>query len=430
MSDAPTPDISDLRRVCAQPYGFWLDSALGDDRLGRASLFGAEPGLILRSRGPEIELWTRGGTQRFSGSPFETLRELLRERAGTPGAAVGYLAYELKRFVEDVPSAAVDDFGLPECHLCFYDRVARFDPRPLATGEAVAPRHSPLDGAAAPPSNFAPPAYKRAVQRVRDYIVAGDVYQVNLSQRFSLPLAGDPFDAYLRLRERNPAPFAAFVGMPEARVLSASPERFLSFDPVTRRVQTRPIKGTRPRGRTPEEDQTLAAELLASVKDRAENVMIVDLERNDLGRVAAVGSVRVTELAALETFPTVFHLTSTVEATLPEDRDLVDLLLAAFPGGSITGAPKIRAMEIIDELEPAARGVYTGAIGYIGFDGWMDLNIAIRTIVVIDGVAYFQSGGGIVADSDPEMEYRETLHKAWALADAVTGASRREAAVT
>jgi len=430
MFDTPTPDISDLRHICEQPYGFWLDSALADDRLGRSSLFGAEPGLVLRSRGLAVELWTHGGTHRFSGSPFEVLRELLRERAGRPGAAVGYLAYELKRFVEDVPSAAVDDLGLPECHLCFYDRVTRFDPRPAATGHAVPPRHSPLDDAEAPPSNFDPDAYKRAVQRVRDYIVAGDVYQVNLSQRFSLPLAGDPFDAYLRLRGRNPAPFAAYISMPEARVLSASPERFLSFDPATRRVQTRPIKGTRPRGRTPGEDEGLAAELLASAKDRAENVMIVDLERNDLGRVAVIGSVRVTELAAPETLPTVFHLTSTVEATLRDDRDLVDLLLAAFPGGSITGAPKIRAMEIIDELEPMARGVYTGAIGYIGFDGRMDLNIAIRTIVVKGGMAYFQAGGGIVADSDPEMEYQETLHKAWALADAVTGACRREAAVT
>ena len=427
MFDAPCPDISDLRRVCEEPYGFWLDSALADGRLGTASLWGAEPGLILRSYGPAVELWTRGGTHRFSGSPFEALRELLRERTGRPGAAVGYLAYGLKRFVERVPARARDDLGLPECHLCFYDRVARFDPGPLATPQAVAPRNSPLGGGDAPPSNFGPADYKRAVQRVRDYIVAGDIYQANLSQRFSLPLTGDPFGAYLRLRARNPAPFAAYLAMPEAAVLSASPERFLSFDPATRRVQTRPIKGTRPRGRTAAEDEALAAELLASAKDRAENVMIVDLERNDLGRVAAVGSVRVTELAALETFPTVFHLTSTVEATLREDRDLVDLLLAAFPGGSITGAPKIRAMEIIDELESTARGVYTGAIGYFGFDGKMDLNIAIRTIVAKNSVAYFQAGGGIVADSDPEMEYGETLHKAWALAEAV---APREAAVT
>ena len=203
-------------------------------------------------------------------------------------------------------------------------------------------------------------------------------------------------------------------------MLSASPERFLRFDPATRRIQTRPIKGTRPRGRTATEDEALAQELRASEKDRAENVMIVDLERNDLGRVAEIGSVRVTELASLETFPTVFHLTSTVEATLREDRDLVDLLLATFPGGSITGAPKIRAMEIIDELEPTARSLYTGAIGYIGFDGSMDLNIAIRTILVKDGTAYFQSGGGIVADSDPAMEYQETLHKARALSETLT----------
>src|SRR3972149_3934063 len=251
MFDAPTPDIRDLRRVCEQPYGFWRDSARADERFGPPPLFGVEPGLILRSHGPTVELWTRGGTHRFSGSPFETLRELLRERPrpGAAGAAVAYPRYELKRFVEDVPSAAVDDLGLPECHLCFYDRVARFDPRPLATGQAVAPRHSPLDGAEAPPRSFRP----------RGHIRAGDVYQVNTSQRFSLPMADDPFDAYVRLRDRNPAPFAAYISMPEAQVLSASPERFLSFDPATRRVQTRPIKGARPRGGAPGEGQGLAA---------------------------------------------------------------------------------------------------------------------------------------------------------------------------
>jgi para-aminobenzoate synthetase component 1 len=259
------------------------------------------------------------------------------------------------------------------------------------------------------------------VQRARDYIFAGDIYQVNLSQRFQLPLAGEAFDAYLRLRRRNPAPFGAYINLPEVQVLSASPERFLRFDPVSRCVQTRPIKGTRPRGRTVGEDEELAQELVVSEKDRAENVMIVDLERNDLGRVAEIGSVRVTELASLEAFPTVFHLTSTVEATLREDRGLVDLLLATFPGGSITGAPKIRAMEIIDELEPTARSVYTGAIGYIGFDGAVDLSLVIRTILVREGIAYFQAGGGIVADSDPAMEYQETLHKARALSEALTG---------
>ena len=424
MKDERTPSLSDLQRICDEPYAFWLDSSLVNDPLGQASFWGSEPFLILRSFGASIELWTRGGTHRFSGSPFETLRQLLAEHGapGSPGAAVGYLAYELKRFVEGVPERATDDLGLPECYLCFYRRIARFDPRPLAAAGSVVPRHSPLDaGADAPPSNFSPQGYKRAVRRVRDYIFAGDIYQANLSQRFQLPLAGGPFDAYLRLRDHNPAPFAAYISLPEAQILSASPERYLRFDPGSRRVETRPIKGTRPRGRTAEEDEALARELLGSEKDRAENVMIVDLERNDLGRVAEIGSVRVTELASLQALPTVFHLTSTVEATLREDCDLVDLIIATFPGGSVTGAPKIRAMEIIDELEPTARGAYTGAIGYIGFDGSMDMNIAIRTMLVKGGTAYFQAGGGVVADSDPELEYQETLHKARALRDALSG---------
>jgi para-aminobenzoate synthetase component 1 len=415
------PSPNQLRRICDEPYAFWLDSALASHRFGETSFAGAEPFLILRSRGTAVELWTRGATHRFSANPFETLRELLREQTGA-GAAVGYLAYELKRFVERVPESAVDDLGLPECYLCFYRRVLRFDARPLAAAlDSEVPRRSPLDDAEPPPSNFERRDYVRTVQRARQYIFAGDVYQVNLSQRFRLPLPGSPFDAYLRLRAHNPAPFAAYIGLPEAQLLSASPERFLRLDPAGRRVQTRPIKGTRPRGRTTDEDEALARDLLASEKDRAENVMIVDLERNDLGRVAEIGSVRVTELASLQTLPTVFHLTSTVEATLRRDRDVVDLLLATFPGGSITGAPKIRAMEIIDELEPTARSVYTGAIGYIGFDGSMDLNIAIRTVLVKDGTAYFQAGGGVVADSNPEMEYRETLHKASGLTAALTG---------
>ena len=428
MSNERPPSLSTLRHACEEAYGFWLDSALADDRLGQTSFWGANPFLILRSRGATIELWTRGGTHRFSGNPFETLRLLLREHRracsgpAVPGGVVGYFAYELKRFVEELPERVLDDLGLPECYLCFYERIAAFDARPIAAAGSAVPRHSPLERTAgAAPSNFRPQAYQRAVQRVRDYIFAGDIYQANLSQRFQLPLEGSPFDAYLSLRRHNPAPFAAYINLPEAQVLSASPERFLQFDPAGRHVQTRPIKGTRPRGRTVGEDAALAQELVLSEKDRAENVMIVDLERNDLGRVAEIGSVRVTELASLEAFPTVFHLTSTVEATLREDRGLVDLLLATFPGGSITGAPKIRAMEIIDELEPTARSVYTGAIGYFGFDGSMDLSIAIRTILIKEGVAYFQAGGGIVADSDPAMEYQETLHKARALSDALAG---------
>jgi aminodeoxychorismate synthase component I len=248
---------------------------------------------------------------------------------------------------------------------------------------------------------------------VLEYIAAGDIYQVNLSQRFSAPYGGEAMALYERLRRQSPAPFAAYLDLGEAVVLSASPERFLRV--AGRELETRPIKGTRPRGGTPEEDRRLAAELLASPKDRAELVMIVDLERNDLGRVSEYGSVHVPELVRLEAHPTVFHLVATVRGRLRPELSAVDALRACFPGGSITGAPKIRAMQIIEELEPTHRGFYTGAIGYLGWDGCADLNIAIRTIVLIDRHAHFQVGGGIVADSDPCAEYEETLHKGRAL---------------
>ncbi|MCH7485285.1 MAG: aminodeoxychorismate synthase component I [Chloroflexi bacterium] len=425
------PDLASLRAVCAEPYGFWLDSAMADRRIGRRSFWGAAPAVVLRSWGRCVEVErTRGGTERIEGDPFDVLRELLAEfRNARGGAAVGYLGYGLKRHLERLPDTAVDDLRLPECHLAFYERIERFDPRPLSVEASAAPRHSPLDDTAGPPpSNFTRKGYEAAVERALDYIRAGDIYQVNLSQRFSVPLSGDSFDAYLRLRQDNPAPFAAFLRLPEADVLSASPERFLRLDPLSRRIETRPIKGTRPRGRTPAEDAALAAELLASEKDRAENVMIVDLERNDLGRVAEVGSVRVTELAALETFPGVFHLTSQVTARLSEDRDAVDLLLATFPGGSITGAPKIRAMEIIAELERDKRGSYAGAVGYFDLSGNLDTAITLRTMLLKDGVAHVQAGGGIVYDSEPEKEFRETENKAQALLRAIDRAEEQAAA--
>ena len=268
-------------------------------------------------------------------------------------------------------------------------------------------------------SNFTRPAYCRAVERALEYIRAGHIYQVNLSQRFTAPMRGDVESLYDRLRAANPAPFAAFLDAGDFQIVSASPERFLQFDPVTRRVETRPIKGTRRRGATPAEDEQLKAELIASEKDAAELVMIVDLERNDLGRVCDYGSVRVPDLRRVEAYPTVWHTVATVEGRLRPGATRADLLRAAFPGGSITGAPKIRSMQIIEELEALRRHVYCGAIGYLGFDGRMDLNIAIRTITVANGQAYFHAGGGIVADSDPKEEYEETLHKARALANAL-----------
>lgn len=267
-------------------------------------------------------------------------------------------------------------------------------------------------------SNFDKEDYLKAIKKAIDYIFAGDIFQVNLSQRFESEIAISPFQLYKRLRTINPAPFAAFLNFEGVVVASSSPERFLRRSGNV--VETRPIKGTRPRGRTPDEDRRLAQELLSSPKDRAENIMIVDLERNDLGRVCQYGSVHVPELLTIEEYPTVFHLVSTIRGTVPPDKDNVDIIKACFPGGSITGAPKVRAMEIIDELEPTRRSVYTGAIGYLDFGGQMDLNIVIRTFIIKENRAYFQAGGGIVADSDPEAEYQETLDKARALMEAVS----------
>jgi para-aminobenzoate synthetase component 1 len=269
-------------------------------------------------------------------------------------------------------------------------------------------------------SSFTHAAYLEAVTRVREYILAGDIFQTNLSQRFEVPLRERPWDLYVRMRKRNAAPFAAFLELPDGAVLSASPERFLRVD-VDGLVETRPIKGTRPRGIGPEHDGALGQALTESAKDRAENLMIVDLMRNDLSRVCEPGTVRVPELFALERYATVHHLVSTVVGRLSPGTDALDLLRAAFPGGSITGAPKVRAMEIIAELEPSQRSAYCGSIGYWSVTGALDTNIAIRTVIAPgdrDRV-YFSAGGGIIADSDPEQEYRETLDKARGMIDAL-----------
>jgi para-aminobenzoate synthetase component 1 len=264
--------------------------------------------------------------------------------------------------------------------------------------------------------------YRRTLAAVREYIFAGDIFQANISQRFEARCAEAPWSLYLRLRAHNPAPFAAFIELPGTAIVCASPERFLQVNP-SGHVETRPIKGTRARGVGPEHDAALGQALTESAKDRAENLMIVDLMRNDLSRVCLPGSVRVSELFALERYATVHHLVSTVVGDLAPGTDALDALRTAFPGGSITGAPKLRAMEIIAECEPSRRGVYCGAMGYWSVTGALDTNIAIRTGVVTDGRIYFSAGGGIVADSDPEQEYRETLDKARAMID-VLAASR------
>ncbi len=449
-----------------RPFSFFLDSGMDPARLGRHSFTGSDPFLVLRSRGSEISLLGENGVETRHGNPFDVIDELLSTYSldgcpeGIPlaGGAVGYFSYDLCHFIERLPATTIDDLDCPECYLAFYDVVCALDHATgkkylVSTGfpelnEARRLRRAAerlrevknrilrrAPGAAGDlmlspcpdenivlRSNFSHQEYLRAVAAAREYICAGDIFQVNLSQRFEAELPVPPYDLYRRLRRINPAPFAAYLGFDDLTLISASPERFLRVRGDW--VETRPIKGTRPRGKSLAEDSALAEELLSSAKDRAENVMIVDLERNDIGRVCRYGTVRVTELAALETFPTVFHLTSTVQGRLLEDKGRIDLLKACFPGGSITGAPKVRAMEIIDELEPTRRGVYTGSIGYLGFSGEMDLNIVIRTFLVKAGRACFQAGGGIVFDSEPEAEYEETLDKAKALVQALNLSSR------
>ena len=444
LTDPPAIEAI-FHRLAARPYACFLDSSLAMQRLGRYSFIGFDPHLVLTARGTRCGWWRRGGGMGYTReNPFQALRTALceyhldGEGEGMPpflGGGMGYLAYELGRHIERLPGTAVDDLGLPELCFAFYDRVLAHDYRGERTWlaavhpedpgrvleearralEAETPGYpSPGDaGEARFVSNFTRDEYLEAVRRVKEYIYAGDIYQANLSQRFQAPLREHPWTFYRRLRRLNAAPFAAYFNLVQGQVCSSSPERFLKGE--GRRVETRPIKGTRPRSDDPAEDRRLAEELLASAKDRAELSMIVDLERNDLGRVCEYGSVKVEEHAVIEHYATVHHLVSTVVGELHPGRDVVDLLKASFPGGSITGAPKIRSMEIIDELEPTARSVYTGSIGYLGYNGNFDLNIAIRTIICRGGTAYFQVGGGIVADPDPEEEYQETLDKGKAI---------------
>jgi para-aminobenzoate synthetase component 1 len=443
-------------------FSFFLDSGMDPQRLGRYSFMGSDPFLTMRSHGREITLIRPEGTEVVSGNPFDVLGKLLREyqiegnHSKLPflGGAVGYLSYDLGHFIEKLPSHAVDDLQLPECYFGFYDAMIVFDnlenrtyivstgfpevgTKRLAKAEtrleeikqtvAQAPRleedrTSYFDNTSSKRvnlrANFTHEGYIAAVQKAREYIIAGDIFQVNLSQRFEADMPIPPYELYRRLRKINPAPFASYMNFDGITVVSASPERFLLLQ--GNMVETRPIKGTRPRGKDTATDEKLAQELLNSFKDKAEHVMIVDLERNDIGRVCRFGTVRVSELMALEKYATVFHLTSTVQGRLRPGKDAIDLLKATFPGGSISGAPKVRAMEIIDELEPTRRSVYTGSIGYLSFDGNLDLNIVIRTILVKGKKAYFQVGGAVVYDSDPEAEYIETLDKAKALIQALS----------
>lgn len=453
-----TPRITELpyrdtvaaqfRTLAGLPWAAWLDSAAANSN-ERFDILVADPYVTLRTRGATTEVARVGGA--VSESPRAPL-ELLREELGdvTPsvpglpfaGGAVGYFGYDLGRRIEHIPSLAAADIAMPDLAVGLYDwavvvdHVTRRtwlvgngrDARTFAVWDALVSRleaepspEPPAFRVLGPPRpNLSRDEYARAFRAVQEHIRRGDCYQVNLTQRFETEADGDAWHAYLRLRDINPAPFAAYLDWPDGKIVCSSPERFLRVE--GRRVETKPIKGTRPRSADPDRDRALAEELRASEKDRAENVMIVDLLRNDLGKVCVPGSVRVSKLFDIESFASVHQLVSTVEGRLADDVHALDLVAACFPGGSITGAPKVAAMKIIEELEPQRRSVYCGSIGYIGFDGNMDSNIAIRTLVQQGGRVYTWAGGGVVADSELEAEYQESLDKAAAMLAVMGGA--------
>ncbi len=424
-----------------RPWCAFLDSGRGGREADRYDILTAAPFATLTTRGAVTEIETAAGTRRSERDPLQLLRECLGprtpERCGLPfvGGALGYFAYDLGRRFERLPEVAAADIEMPDMAVGLYDWAvvvdhherrswlvaAGRDERTLAEWDAlreslerrVPPPGEPFEVLSAVTASFDREAYARAFGQVKEHIRRGDCYQVNLTQRFEAAVRGHPWYAYRELQRLNPAPFSAYIGLPYGAVLSSSPERFLRVREGL--VETKPIKGTRPRSPDAAEDRALAEALRTSIKDRAENVMIVDLLRNDLGKSCEPGSVRVSKLFAVETFASVHHLVSTVEGRLAPGRDALDLLRGAFPGGSITGAPKTRSMQIIEALEPQRRNVYCGAIGYIGFDGAMDLNIAIRTLVQCKDRIYAWAGGGVVADSEVDAEYQESLDKAAAL---------------
>lgn len=421
---------------------FILDSSMDKEKLGRYSFISSNPFKTLKYKNS-------------SENPLDSFREELNKyktvnNTHLPfvGGAVGYLSYDIGNYIEKLPRTAIDDMNVYDLYFGFYDHVIVIDHLEektyIATPDIDIEKEKLImerleftileadkngvnsicyEEKEVEPiklkSNFTKKEFEESVQKVKDYIRSGDIYQANLTQRFSGKTTLSSYELYRDLRRISPAPFGAYLNFDDFNILSNSPERFIKC--IDRQIETRPIKGTRPRGRTEEEDIRLQEELINSEKDRAELLMIVDLERNDIGRISKIGSVKVPELFVIEPYANVNHLVSTVVGTLKDGKDVVDVIKATFPGGSITGAPKIRSMEIIDELEPTQRNVYTGSIGYIGFNGDMDLNIAIRTIVKKEDEVYFQVGGGMTWGSNPKDEYQETLDKAKSIMRALRG---------
>jgi anthranilate synthase component I len=462
LSDVLTP-VSAFHKIDDGGSACLFESVIGGEKVGRFSFLAAEPFLQLEAFGANVIVTREGSTEKLTATnPLDVLRDhvqairvaKLPELPPFTGGAVGYAAYDTIRYIENLPNAPRDDRGLPDLSFAFYDHMIVFDnvqktaivvalakvegkgalraayddacrrvdrlveklstlggelqPADIVTGGEVTLKYK---------SNLTKTEYEAAVRKCAEYIRAGDIFQVVIGQRLSVPLADDPFEVYRTLRVVNPSPFMFFLRTPKCTLVGSSPEIMVRV--VDGKVTVRPLAGTRPRGRTEEEDRKLAEELLADPKERAEHVMLVDLGRNDVGRVARYGSVEISDVMVIERYSHVMHITSNVTGQLTDDRDAFDALAACLPAGTVSGAPKVRAMQIIDEVEPHRRGPYAGAVGYIDFAGNMDTCIALRTIVIQDGTAYVQVGAGIVADSVPEREYEETLNKARGLLKAI-----------
>ena len=466
LADMETP-VSAFYKLMSDNYAFLLESVEGGEQVARYSFLGGEPSILFRTKGHEVTieyLSTGEKVRKEYDDPLKALEELMQNYQpvkvdGLPefhGGAVGYMTYDMVRFVEELPDDNEDEMQLPDslfmiaetilifdhvnhqikvvanAHIdgdvdaAYTDAIGKIDAlvEKLTTvsdtstiGNRVQGTEHPPDPIPDPQSNFTKSAYVDIVKRAKEYIAAGDIIQVVPSQRFSRPISVDSFDVYRALRVVNPSPYMYYLKCGGFEIVGASPEMMVRVEDGI--VQTVPIAGTRPRGKSAEEDQALEEELLNDPKERAEHVMLVDLGRNDLGRVCEYHSVKVTDLMIIERFSHVMHIVSHVVGKLREDLSAFDVIRACLPAGTLSGAPKIRAMEIIDELESSRRGTYGGAVGYFSFSGSADTAITIRTAVVKDGTAYVQAGGGVVADSVPENEYYETVSKAWAMLTAI-----------
>jgi len=467
VADLDTPVSAYMKlRALDGASSFLLESVEGGENIARYSYLAVNPARILSTRGRTVTITDADGTVTHElpegQDPLDAIKAMLSEFQFVPlpgwqrfpGGAVGYLGYDVVRFFEDLPEDNPDDLDLPDCQFMLADTLVIFD-HVLHRARVVANAHitgdpqqaywgaierietliealrapvptplpAPATGARIPdepsamPSTMTRAQHRAAVLKAKEYISAGDIIQVVPSHRMQADVSVDPFDLYRSLRAINPSPYMFYLAFGDLKIIGASPEILVTEDGG--KVATRPIAGTRRRGKTPEEDRRLEEDLLSDEKERAEHIMLVDLHRNDIGRVCKPGSVTVDELMVVERYSHVMHIVSNVTGELCDDKDQFDLLRATFPAGTLTGAPKIRAMEIIEELEPVRRGPYGGAVGYFGFSGSMDTCITLRTIVMKGTTCYFQAGGGIVADSDPDAEYLETIHKATALLEAV-----------